>query len=135
MSEKVRKTGWICFCALLLSVFVLQAASAQPYPTKPITLVNPIGAGSATDVLMRAVLTVTPKYLEQPFVMELKPGGGGAIGTDFVAKAAPDGYTLLCGGPGPNSTLPAIEGRSKGPEYFEAVCQNQLQFLVYPCSG
>ena len=123
MSEKARKTGWICFCALLLSVFVLQGAWAQQYPTKPITLVIPFGPGSATDVLMRAVLTVTPKYMEQPFVIELKPGGGGAIGTDFAAKAAPDGYTLLCGGPGPNSTLPAIEGRSKGPESFEAVCQ------------
>jgi tripartite-type tricarboxylate transporter receptor subunit TctC len=108
---------------LLLSVLILPVAEAQQYPTKPITLINPIGAGSATDVLMRAVLAVAPKYLEQPFVLELKPGGGGAIGTDLVSKAAPDGYTLLCGGPGWNSTLPAIEGRSKGPESFDAVCQ------------
>ena len=123
MSEQLRKTVWVCFGLVLFSVFVLQAAEAQQYPAKPVTLVIPFGPGSATDVLMRAVLTVTPNYMEQPFVIELKPGGGGAIGTDFAAKAAPDGYTLLCGGPGPNSTLPAIEGRSKGPEYFEAVCQ------------
>lgn len=124
MSGHLRRTVWVCFGVVVFSVVLLQAAAeAQQYPTKPILLVNPIGAGSATDVLMRAVLTVTPNYLEQPIVLELKPGGGGAIGTDFVAKAAPDGYTLLCGGPGWNSTLPAIEGRSKGPEYFEAICQ------------
>ena len=123
MSEKMRKAMWICFVVLLFSVFALEGVEAQPYPTKPILLVNPMGAGSASDVLMRAVLTMTPKYLEQPFVLELKPGGSGAIGTDFVAKATPDGYTLLCGGPGWNSNLPAIEGRSKGPESFDAVCQ------------
>ncbi len=123
MKDQLQRKVFGGVMVLLLSVLILPVAEAQQYPTKPIVLINPIGAGSATDVLMRAVLSVAPKYLEQPFVLELKPGGGGAIGTDFVSKASPDGYTLLCGGPGWNSTLPAIEGRSKGPEYFDAICQ------------
>jgi len=123
MSGQLRKKVGVCFVLLLLSVVISQVCEAQQYPTKPITLINPIGAGSATDVLMRAVLAVMPKYLEQPMVLELKPGGGGVIGTEIVAKAAPDGYTLLCGGPGWNSTQPAIAGRSKGPDAFEAICQ------------
>ena len=122
---KGQLTKKICFCLVLLVVLLawIPVAGAQSYPTKPITIVVPMAAGAATDVLLRNVQKVLPKYLEQPLVVDLRPGAGGAIGTDFVAKAAPDGYTLLGGGPGWNSTLPAIENRSKGPDDLDAVCQ------------
>jgi tripartite-type tricarboxylate transporter receptor subunit TctC len=100
-----------------------QAVEAQDYPTKPILLVNPGGIGGSTDLTMRAVTSVAADYLGQPIIVQVKAGGGGSIGTEFVAKAAPDGYTLLCGGPNWNSTLPAVEGISKGPDDLLAVCR------------
>ncbi|MFH1487933.1 MAG: tripartite tricarboxylate transporter substrate binding protein, partial [Pseudomonadota bacterium] len=69
------------------------------------------------------VTSVAADYLGQPIVVQLKPGGGGAIGSDYVAKAKPDGYTLLVGCSTWNTGLHAIEGRSKGPEDFEVVCR------------
>jgi len=98
-------------------------AHAQEYPAKPVTIVIPMGAGGSHDLTMRAVASVAADYLGQPIIIQLKPGGGGAIGSELVSRAAPDGYTLLCGGPGWNSTLPAVEGRSKGPDDLAAVCR------------
>jgi tripartite-type tricarboxylate transporter receptor subunit TctC len=108
---------------LIVSIFGPQFVQAQEYPAKPVTLVIPFGAGGSHDMTARAVTSVAAEYLGQPILVQLKPGGGGAIASDFVSKAAPDGYTLLFGGSGPNTTLPAIEGRSKGPDDFVAVCR------------
>lgn len=99
------------------------AAAAEDFPTKPVTLIIPVGAGGSHDLTARALASVAPQYLGQPLIIELKPGGGGAIGSDLVAKAKPDGYTLLFGGPGWSSTLPAVEGRSHGPESLMAVAK------------
>lgn len=111
------------FSGLMVFAFGSQFVQAQEYPTKPVTLVIPFGAGGSHDLTARAVTSVGADYLGQPVLVQLKPGGGGAIAADFVAKAAPDGYVLLFGGSGPNTTLPAIEGRSKGPDDFVAVCR------------
>jgi tripartite-type tricarboxylate transporter receptor subunit TctC len=120
------RTGGKClvyFIFLMVSISGSQFAQAQEYPTKPVTLVIPFGAGGSHDLTARAVTSVAADYLGQPMLVQPKPGGGGAIAAEFVAKAAPDGYTLLFGGSGPNTTLPAIEGRSKGPDDFVAVCR------------
>jgi tripartite-type tricarboxylate transporter receptor subunit TctC len=107
------------------------AVHAQEFPTKPISLIIPFGPGGTSDLTARAFVGAAPEYLGQPIIIQLKPGGGGAIASDIVAKAAPDGYTLLMGGPGPNTTLPAIEGRSKGPDDLAAVCRvNYLAMLT-----
>lgn len=111
------------FILFTLSLAGYSAVQAQEYPTKPVTLVNPMGAGGSHDLTMRAVVSVAPDYLGQPIVVQIKSGGGGAIGSEMVSKAAPDGYTLLAGGPGWNTTLPAVEGRSKGPDDLMAVCR------------
>ncbi len=87
------------------------------------TLVVPLGVGGSNDLTARALASVGADYLGQPVIVQVRAGGGGAIGSDLVAKAAPDGYTLLFGGPGPNTTLPAVEGRSKGPDDLLAVCR------------
>ena len=71
------------------------SASAQSYPSRPIKLIVPITAGSGTDVLTRALADRLTAALGQPVVVENRPGAGGAVGATFVAKAAPDGYTLL----------------------------------------
>jgi len=122
MSKQLKKMRWVWLVSLMVSILVSQVVQAQDYPTKPVILIVPAGPGGTHDLTARAVNSVVSTYLGQPLIVELKPGGGGAIGTEFVSRAAPDGYTLLFGGPGWNSTLPAIEGRSKGPDQFEPVC-------------
>jgi tripartite-type tricarboxylate transporter receptor subunit TctC len=83
----------------LLAATVLAAASfaafAQGYPTKPITLVVPFAAGGPTDVVARALGVAMGKSLNQTIVIENKLGAGGTLAGAYVAKAAPDGYTLL----------------------------------------
>ncbi|MBI4587673.1 MAG: tripartite tricarboxylate transporter substrate binding protein [Candidatus Rokubacteria bacterium] len=98
-------------------------ATAQDFPTKPITLIIPFGPGGSHDLTARALVSVVPSYLPQPVVIQLRPGGGGAIGSDQVAKAKPDGYTLLFGAAQTNSIMPAVEGRSHGPDTLRAVCK------------
>jgi tripartite-type tricarboxylate transporter receptor subunit TctC len=71
------------------------AEKAEDYPSRPVRIIVPFGAGGPTDVFTRAVAEELRKSLKQTFVMENKPGAGTTIGTDYVAKAAPDGYTLL----------------------------------------
>ncbi|SFR79900.1 Tripartite-type tricarboxylate transporter, receptor component TctC [Mitsuaria sp. PDC51] len=73
------------------------AAFAQPWPTKPVTLVVPFPAGGTTDVLARALAEKLQQSLGQPVIVESRPGAGATLGADYVAKAKPDGYTLLIG--------------------------------------
>ena len=73
------------------------AASAQSFPTKPIKIVVPFAAGGTTDLLARAVGAELQKSLGQSVIVDNRPGAGGNIGADVVAKSAPDGYTLLMG--------------------------------------
>ncbi|MEP6609467.1 MAG: tripartite tricarboxylate transporter substrate binding protein [Burkholderiaceae bacterium] len=70
---------------------------AQTFPSKPITLIVPFPPGGTTDVLARALSDQLSKNVGQPVIVESKPGAGATIGADYVAKAKPDGYTLLVG--------------------------------------
>ena len=71
------------------------AAKAEDYPSRPVKIIVPFGAGGPTDVYARAIGEELRKALHQPFVMENRPGAGTTIGTEVVAKSPPDGYTLL----------------------------------------
>lgn len=73
------------------------SAMAQAWPSRPISLIVPFPAGGTTDVLARALAQPLSQVLGQPVVVESKPGAGATIGANFVAKANPDGYTLLMG--------------------------------------
>jgi tripartite-type tricarboxylate transporter receptor subunit TctC len=84
------------FLALLVALH-LPLAWAQAWPTKPIKIIVPSAAGSAPDIMTRLLGVELQKRLGQSVVAENKPGAGGALGADMVAKAAPDGYTLVMG--------------------------------------
>jgi tripartite-type tricarboxylate transporter receptor subunit TctC len=73
------------------------AAAAQAYPSRPVRFVAPFPPGGGVDIVSRAVAEKLSPRLGQPIVVENRPGGGTTIGTDVVAKSAPDGYTLLIG--------------------------------------
>lgn len=86
-------------------VFIGQASAA--YPDKPIHLVVPFGPGGGTDILARVVAEHLGRSLGTPVIVDNRPGAGGTIGSDAVAKAKPDGYTLLMG---TNATLALAPG-------------------------
>ena len=79
----------------MLGALTTTAAWSQAYPAKPITLVVPFAAGGPTDVVARALSVAMTKSLGQTVLVENKLGAGGTLAAGFVAKAAPDGYTLL----------------------------------------
>src|SRR6516164_10848991 len=68
---------------------------AAEWPTRPIQVVSPFSAGSANEIVGRVVLDQVSRQIGQPFVIENRPGGGGTIGAAMVARADPDGYTIL----------------------------------------
>ena len=70
-------------------------AKADDYPSRSVKIIVPFGAGGPTDVYARSIAEELRKSLHQPFIIDNRPGAGTTIGTDLVAKAAPDGYTLL----------------------------------------
>jgi tripartite-type tricarboxylate transporter receptor subunit TctC len=81
--------------ALLVMALTPCWAMAQTWPDKPVRIVVPLTAGSATDVMARIVAQRLSEQLGQPFIVDNKPGAGGTIGVGLVARAKPDGYTIL----------------------------------------
>jgi len=81
--------------AFVLPVLLILPATAQNYPSRPVKFIVPFGAGGPADVYARVLAQHLSEETKQTFVVEDRPGAGSIIGTDAVAKAAPDGYTLL----------------------------------------
>lgn len=84
-----------------LSVITGSAFGQAAYPSKPVRFIFPYAPGGSTEILARLIGTKLQASLGQPFLVESKPGAGGNVGTDLVAKSAPDGYTILLGASGP----------------------------------
>ena len=94
--------------AALVVSFAATLAAAQPYPTKPIKVVVPFAPGGNLDVTARLLGEHMAKTLGQPVVVENRAGAGGAIGSEVVAKSAPDGYTLVIGTSGTMVVSPLL---------------------------
>lgn len=106
---KSRLVGCIStILATAIALALASAASAQSYPAKPIRVVNPWPAGGPADVLGRPIMIRLSERIRQPVIFENKAGASGAIGTDAVAKAEPDGYTMLIANVTPNAIVPAL---------------------------
>src|SRR5262245_8288370 len=94
----MRRTGiWIAAARLIPAALLASSAAAwaQPWPAKPIRVTVPFTPGSATDIMARTVAEKLTAQLGQPVIVENRPGAGGTIGMAYVAKADPDGYTVL----------------------------------------
>jgi tripartite-type tricarboxylate transporter receptor subunit TctC len=97
---------------ILLGASLLPTLSlAQSYPTKPVRMIVPFPAGGATDLFARVLSLKLGEKLGQSVVVENRPGAGGTIGSDLVAKAAPDGYTLLLATSSTHSIGPNLNPR------------------------
>jgi tripartite-type tricarboxylate transporter receptor subunit TctC len=92
------KRSWMWVLAIAACIAhgeALAQAQSQPWPTKRVTVVVPFTAGSATDIMARTVAQRLSEQLGQPFIVENRPGAGGTIGMTAVARAEPDGHTIL----------------------------------------
>jgi tripartite-type tricarboxylate transporter receptor subunit TctC len=123
-------------CALVVAIFASDAG-AQSYPSKPIRLVVAQAAGSATDHLARLLGNELSKSLQQQVVIDVRPGAGGLVGTELVAKAAPDGYTIQLGtiathgvNPALYKKLPYDAVKDFAPVTLAAIAPNAL--IVHP---
>ena len=100
-------------CASLLALLSLTgwsvATMAADYPTRTITVINPWTAGGPADTVARPILQKLSEVLKQPVVLENKAGANGVIGANYVARATPDGYTLLFSHVGPITISPAVQ--------------------------
>ena len=122
------KSAARCFlsgCLAVLSVYAV-TVSAQTYPSKPIKAIVPFAAGSATDQIARAFAAKISEILEQPVIVDNKAGVNGMLGADFVAKSAPDGYTILVG---TNSTNAALKSLMKKLPYDQDTAFAPVAYL------
>jgi tripartite-type tricarboxylate transporter receptor subunit TctC len=97
----------ICLLAALGLAFATTKVEAQTWPTKPLRAIVPVAAGSTTDIVPRVVFEQLSRQLGQKIIVENRSGAGGTTGAAFVAKADPDGYTLLAHG-GAHTIAPAL---------------------------
>src|SRR5215213_9398044 len=131
----------IRFCIVLLAAalagLALPSFSQENYPNKPIRIVVGYSAGGGNDIIVRVMTPELSKGLAQPIIVDNKPGAQSIIAAEIVAKAAPDGYTILMGPSGPMTINPATY--SKLPYHpvrdfapISMICSFPLIFVVDP---
>lgn len=96
----MKRRSFLMFTTAAALTSLCFGAAAQSYPSKPIRLVVPFAAGGPTDVYARSVGQELSKLLGQPVIVDNRPGAGGNVGADIVAKSAPDGYNIVLGAVG-----------------------------------
>jgi len=122
-----------------VALSVAAASAVAAYPDRPVILVNPYAAGGPADVVARSLARALEKRLGQPVVVENKPGGGASIGTGFVARAKPDGYTLLLGTSAGHVVTPLMQKTVydgvKGFAFCSVVAVQPIMLVVNPSRG
>jgi tripartite-type tricarboxylate transporter receptor subunit TctC len=122
--------------ATLLAWLFAFSAFTQAYPNRPVKVVVPWPPGQATDIAARVVAERLQAVLGQPFVVENRPGAGGAIGSDAVVKSAPDGYTLLAASSGPLSIMPNLQKVPYDPlrdlAPVSLICMTPFALVTHP---
>jgi tripartite-type tricarboxylate transporter receptor subunit TctC len=108
-SEEIEmlRTAVALFLAAIFA-YTTTSAHAQSYPTRPVRIIVPYPAGGTSDILARSIGQKLSESMGQPFVVENKPGANGNVGAEIVAKAAPDGYTLLLADIGSLAISPSV---------------------------
>ncbi|MEA2907224.1 MAG: hypothetical protein QOI12_4611 [Alphaproteobacteria bacterium] len=130
----------IAAISLVATGLLAPAARADDWPTRPVKIVIPFGAGGTSDRFGRLIATELSKAFRQSFSVENKPGGAGAIGSAEVARAQPDGYTLVLAGMGPHVTGPALNPRIgydpiAGFTHIAMIAGDSTIFVVHPALG
>ncbi len=136
----IRRSIGAALCAGFAAVAMQGLALAQTFPDKPIRLVVPFPPGGPTDIVARPLAQLMGEALKHAVIVENRGGAGGSIGADLVAKAPPDGYTLLMGTVGTNAIngalyrkLPHDPVRDFTPIAF--VASSPVALVVHPASG
>ena len=117
--------------AMLALALPGHAHAADKYPSRPVRVIVPYVAGGAADITTRVVAQKLSDRLGASFVVENKPGANGMIGTDFVAKAKPDGYTLLADASGPLVVNPSLYDKVPYDPVKDLVPVSQLTSYQY----
>jgi tripartite-type tricarboxylate transporter receptor subunit TctC len=101
--------------AVLAFLLWSMEAGAQGWPAKPVRIVAPFAPGGTADTLGRVVAQKLTESMKESFIVENRPGAGGALGSELVAKATPDGYTLVVSGIASHAIAPAVQGTPYDP--------------------
>jgi tripartite-type tricarboxylate transporter receptor subunit TctC len=104
---------WLACAAACLAPVAVHAADAKDYPNKPVRWVVPFTPGASNDIIARLMGSKLGEAWGQQFIIDNRPGAGGAIGAETVARADPDGYTLLLANPGPSVNTPLLLKRAQ----------------------
>ena len=113
----------------------VQAQAQQPYPTKPVTLILPYPPGGTIDIQGRFLVAMLTQKFGSPFIARNMPGATGAIATEYVARAAPDGYTLLFGSSAQTTSVPMTENVKYKLEDFAPVSASGRGTMVLAISA
>ncbi|MBV5336449.1 MAG: tripartite tricarboxylate transporter substrate binding protein, partial [Deltaproteobacteria bacterium] len=144
----MKSRKWFCLVVVVMLAMSLVVAGcggkdakpeakkdAPKFPTKPITLVCQFAAGGSTDLLARALASSAAKLLGQPVVVENKVGASGTIGTDYVLKSKPDGYTLLTTSTGNFTSTPLVQkvpyDPNKDVKHIINIATHQIILVVH----
>lgn len=130
------RNSWKMALAVILSLgllaFTASPAAADKYPSKPIKIIVPLGAGGSHDLHSRAVASVLHQYIGQPAYVQLMPGGGGKIGMGALKRAKPDGYTLAMGANSHLYMSPHVKDMGFDPfkDFIPVFQINELPYLL-----
>jgi len=114
-----RRTAGLLMAGLAIPFVAIGPVAAQEWPTRAVTIVVPLGAGSASDIMARVVADQLGKQMNRTFVVENRPGAGGTVGSALVAKAPADGYTLLVADNGTHAIAPTLYGAKLSYDVFK----------------